>query len=55
MYPRNWHKDKQEQEVRKIEKEYAKLKERPKALIASENPKTVRDKMIALISMEGRP
>ena len=28
VYPRNWHKDKQEQEARKIEKEYAKLKDR---------------------------
>mmetsp|Transcript_11321 Transcript_11321/g.15235 ORF Transcript_11321/g.15235 Transcript_11321/m.15235 type:complete len:198 (+) Transcript_11321:348-941(+) len=54
VYPRNWHKDKQEQEARKHEKEYTKLKERSKALIAPEDPKTIRDKMIALISEEGR-
>ena len=54
VYPRLWHKDKQEQEARKIEKEYAKLLERNKALIAPEDPKTIRDKMIALISEENR-
>ena len=54
VYPRLHYKEKQETEHRKIEKEFQKLKEKAKALIAPENPKTIRDKMIALISLESR-
>ena len=47
--------DKKEQEARKIEKELAKLSEKPKAMIANDKPQTICDKMIALILEQGRP
>ena len=49
VYPKNLYKDKQEAEYAKKEKEFAKLQEKTKNIILNDNPKTIRDKMIALI------
>lgn len=54
VYPTIHFKDKQQSEANNKVKEYTKLKEKQKALIAPDNPKTIRDKMIALIAEEAR-
>ena len=50
VYPRTLFKDKQEAEQNKKEKEFNKLKEKSKTIIVNDNPKTIRDKMIALLA-----
>ena len=54
MYPRTLFKDKQEAEQHKKEKEFNKLKEKSKTIIVNSDPKTIRDKMIALLAEQNK-
>lgn len=49
VYPTTLYKDKQESEKNKKEKEWKKILEKGKTVIMNENPKTIRDKMMALL------
>ena len=52
VYPRTLYPEKQEAELAKKEKEFKKLREKSKGIIFNDNPKTIRDKMIAMIGEE---
>ena len=54
VYPRNLYPEKQEAETAKKEKEFKKLREKNKNIIFNDNPKTIRDKMIAQIGEESK-
>ena len=52
VYPRTLFKEEQQREQNKKEKEFKKLREKAKNIIYTDSPKTIRDKMIALIGEE---
>ena len=54
VYPRCHFKENQESEKNKKQKEFSKLKTQNKKMIAADDPKTIRDKMIALVAEEIR-